>query len=129
MKYIILSVLLFGFTSCSVSNPPSEISKENTASGTSLEWIQDSTSGSLTTSGSENIDSSDNSGSTSEEARETGTISSGSGETRRDEEDVRTGTGVGKWDTETDDMSKDPEVQNIQKDIDAIFSDIEKGGK
>lgn len=129
MKYIILSVLLFGLASCSLSNLSQESSEENTASGTSREWTQNSDSGALTSSGDINGESEDSSGSISEDASETGTVSSESGDIIRDEEDVRIGTGIEKWDKETNDVEKDPEVQSITEDIDKIFSDIENGGK
>ncbi|MDD5197972.1 MAG: hypothetical protein PHN60_03890 [Candidatus Gracilibacteria bacterium] len=129
MKYIILSVLLFGLASCSLSNLSQESSEENTASGTSREGTQNSDSGALTSSGDINGESEDSSGSISEDASETGTVSSESGDIIRDEEDVRIGTGIEKGDKETNDVEKDPEVQSITEDIDKIFSDIENGGK
>ena len=129
MKYIILSVLLLGLASCSLSNPFQEDSEENTASGTNREDIQESDSGAFTSSGTKERENEDNSGSISEETSETGTVSSESEDIRRDEKDVRIGTGVEKWDEEMNDVEKDPEVQSITEDIDKIFSDIENGGK
>lgn len=106
MKYLILLVL-FALASCSLSNPLDNGSQQETVSGSFIEDVQESNSWTVTSSGMEDTEDKNNSGSTSEEV-------SGIGE---------------KWEKETKDISKDPEVQKIQQDIDALFKDLEKGGK
>ncbi|EKD29956.1 MAG: hypothetical protein ACD_78C00200G0001 [uncultured bacterium (gcode 4)] len=119
MKYFLLSLFLIVVSSCSFSNPIGDDLLEETretSSGTNKEWTQgsDSATGVMISSGSEAPDENTASWSVSEKENESDINSSGSDGT------------VPVW---TNNMEKDPEVQSIQRDIDAIFSDIEKGGK
>lgn len=104
MKYIILSFLLLGLASCSVPNPLNDYSTEEV----NIENVDFKTlteSGIITGSGNENDE---NSGSISEESK-SGTLNEGR-ETRHEEKE--------------DDVTKNPEIESIQKDIDKIFEDI-----
>ncbi|MDD2891911.1 MAG: hypothetical protein PHQ95_03020 [Candidatus Gracilibacteria bacterium] len=105
MKYIILSFLLLGLASCSVPNPLNDDStKEVNIQDVDFKTLTES--GIITGSGNENEE---NTGSISEES-ESGTLNE-SRETQHEEK-------------EDDDVTKDPEIESIQKDIDKIFEDI-----
>ncbi|MDD5377002.1 MAG: hypothetical protein PHH16_02685 [Candidatus Gracilibacteria bacterium] len=134
MKYIFFSFLVLGLTSCSLSNPLRENPSKNAVPAISVGEVQISDSGASVSSGSVSVDVDSGvlvgseSGNISANEDGVNVVSrDNTGTIRKNGVSVGTGTKIPA--PKTGDIEKDPEIQDITKDIDAIFSDIEKGGK
>lgn len=136
MKYLVFSFLLLGLASCSFSSPFSKNSEGSTVIEVNTGGVQvsdsgisvSSESGSVSVGADGNISVKNNSGSVS--ISENAAMVTSSGNTVSAGKDgVKAGTGIQIPARTTDDMEKDPEVEKITKEIDNLFSDIEKGGK
>lgn len=127
---VILSVISFsalGLASCSISNPLSKNPEEHTVSGIDTGGVQISASGVSVSSENGNVsigaDGNVSVGSAGVN------VSSGNSRVSVGKDGVKVGTGIRIPVQETQTGTKDPEVEQITKEIDDLFSDIEKGGK
>ena len=118
MKYFLFLSVLFGLTSCSLSNPFREDLPGNPSLKTDKIDVRVSDSGASTSSDTGNISVVVDSG---------GILSSHTGVISVSESGNIVGTGAETVIYETDGMGKDSEIRDIMKDIDKIFSEIEKG--
>lgn len=127
MKYLAIIPLCFGLVSCGTTDTLPNVSVGGVQVSSSGVSVGDE-NGSLSvgTDGTVNIQS--DSGSMS--VGSTGmTVTSGQDTVSVGQAGIAVGTGIKISSTGVVDISKDPEVQGIQEDIDRIFEDIGKEEK
>lgn len=122
MKYILIITLCFGLVSCGAGNNIPNINVGGVQISSSGVSVGDE-NGKISIGADGTVDMKSASGSVSIGGSGM-TVSSGKDTVSVGADGVAIGTGMKISSTGVLDLSKDPEVQNIQKDIDKMFEDI-----